>query len=102
MRSEKLRTSGTAKLDFGHDVLPLLVQEMAHAYETAAALQNGQAAQAPGLSAENLPPFQWASLTCPVPGSALQTEDAFKSFFLDYLRRDIAEARRGNMISPVK
>jgi len=102
LRSEKLRTCGTAKLDFGHDVLPLLVQEMAHAYETAAILQDGQAGQAADRSAENLPAFRWAQLTCPVPSSALCTENKFKSFFLDYLRWDIAEARRGNMTSPVK
>jgi uncharacterized NAD(P)/FAD-binding protein YdhS len=102
LRSEKLRTSGTAKLDFGYDVLPLLVQEMAHAYETAAALQHGEAVHAPSSSAENSPAFQWAQLTSPVPSSALRTENKFKSFFLDYLRWDIAEAHRGNIGSPVK
>jgi hypothetical protein len=102
LRSEKMRTSGTAKLDFGHDVLPLLVQEMAHAYETAAVLQNGQAGHAPDRSAKNLPAFQWAQLTCPVPSSALRSENEFKSFFLDYLRWDMAEAHRGNITSPIK
>ncbi len=101
LRSEKLRTCGTAKLDFGHDVLPLLVQEMAHAYETAAVLQNGQGGHSPDRSADK-PAFQWAHLTCPVPSSALHTEDTFRSFFLDHLRWDIAEARRGNLTSPVK
>jgi hypothetical protein len=37
-----------------------------------------------------------------VPSSALRTENKFKSFFLDYLRWDIAEALRGNMTSPTK
>ena len=102
LRSEKIRTSGTDNLDFGHDVLPLLVQEMTHAYETAAVLQNGQAGHGPDRSAENLPAFPWAQLTCPVLSSALRSENEFKSFFLDYLRWDIAEAHRGNMTSPIK
>jgi hypothetical protein len=102
LRSEKLRASGTAKLDFGLDVLPLLVQEMAHACETTAALTHAEAVQAPSCSAENSPAFQWAQLASPVPSSALRTEYKFKSFFLDYLRGDIAEALRGNMTSPVK
>jgi uncharacterized NAD(P)/FAD-binding protein YdhS len=99
LRSEKLRTSGTAKLDFGHDVLPLLVQEMAHAYET---VHGPRPVPAPSRSPKNVPVFQWSQLVCPVPASALHNEDRFKSFFLDYLRRDIAEALRGNMTSPVK
>jgi hypothetical protein len=37
-----------------------------------------------------------------VPSSALRTENRFKSFFLDHLRWDIAEAHRGNIGSPVK
>jgi hypothetical protein len=73
---------------------------MAHAYETAAG--NGQAGPARDYSAENVTGFQWAQLTCPVPGGALRSENKFKSFFLDYLRCDIAEALRGNMTSPVK
>jgi hypothetical protein len=73
---------------------------MTYAYETAT--QNGQAAPAPGHPAENSPTLQWAQLTCPIPNRALLTENHFKSFFLDYLRWDIAESLRGNMTSPVK
>jgi uncharacterized NAD(P)/FAD-binding protein YdhS len=113
LRGDRLRTSGTAKLDFVHDILGLLVQEMAHAYETAVARRNGQVVPPPGhWNGNHRAPkrhrwlgsktFCWEQLVHPVPGSALRTEDRFKSFFLDYLRWDIAEAHQGNLASPVK
>src|SRR5207302_1297003 len=50
LRRDRLRASGTAKLDFVHDILPLIVQEMAHAYETAVARRHEPVVRAPGRS----------------------------------------------------
>jgi uncharacterized NAD(P)/FAD-binding protein YdhS len=108
LRQERLLAAGTTKLDFLEDLLPLLLREMEDAYEAALASEaavpehNGCHEHPPATHVNGCNSFNWQQLVSPLPSDALQSEDAFKAFFLDYVRHDIAEAHRGNMSSPVK
>lgn len=107
-------------LDFEKRVLPLLVRDMEDAYygamvrsggypdEMVAKLEDGSWKEVPDWTeriARSLPVekrFSWEKLVHPVPKEALKTAEAFKVFFQDHLREDIAEASRGNLYSPIK
>jgi len=111
IRRQRQRASGTRKLDFIQDLLPLLVREMAVAHDAARASRVERADQTKGCSREHAgdrpcpfdwKEFRWEQLVSPLKNKACRTADAFKSFFLDYLRCDIAEALQGNLSSPVK
>jgi uncharacterized NAD(P)/FAD-binding protein YdhS len=91
LRTQRLRATGTPKLDFAQDLLPLLIQEMAAAHNAALAACPAQRAS-----------FRWRRLVCPLLSKALRSAETFKAFFVDYLRRDVAEALRGNLTSPEK
>lgn len=114
----KLR--GKRKLDFHADVFPLLLADMQYAYYEAYlragknpittllfcnqfACANAEERQA--LISANIPAedrFSWESMVAPVPKAALSTHATFKEWLLDYLRRDLHEARKGNLDSPLK
>jgi uncharacterized NAD(P)/FAD-binding protein YdhS len=95
LREQRMRKAGTPKLDFVHDLLPLLVREMEDAHKLA--FSSGLAS----LEAE-ASKFSWQQLVCPMPKDAVRTPDGYRSFLLNYLRQDIEEAQRGNVSSPVK
>jgi uncharacterized NAD(P)/FAD-binding protein YdhS len=108
------------KLDFVQDVLPLLVADMEYAYYEAY-LREGQGAAAaevfcsafvaadpPGRrrlidgSVRAADQFLWAALAQPVPDDALHSRDTFATWLVGHLQRDLHEARRGNLDSPLK
>lgn len=108
------------QLDFVADVLPLLTADMEYAYydaylrerrdEVTAVLFCNQLSGADALHrqaliARHVPAedrFSWTRLAAPVPDSALAGRDAFKRWLTGYLRRDVHEARKGNLDSPLK
>jgi uncharacterized NAD(P)/FAD-binding protein YdhS len=90
MRHKNRRVCGSPKLDFVRDLLPLLIREMAKAHDSAVA------------SHSHKPKFYWHRLVWPIDRTALRGADAFKSFFVDYVRRDLADAHQGNVSNPVK
>jgi uncharacterized NAD(P)/FAD-binding protein YdhS len=98
LRRERQRRFGSPKLDFVLDLLPLLVCEMAEAFERAKARRRRNVA---GLGRKPSR-FHWQRLVWPISSKALRSADSFESFFLKYLRSDIAEALQGNLSSPVK
>jgi uncharacterized NAD(P)/FAD-binding protein YdhS len=111
LRRGRQHVLGTPKLDFVDDLLPLLVQEMADAYDAALAPRLEGATlprcrrhenQAAAVRQLDRKVFPWERLVCPLTSGALRTADQFRFFFLDYLRRDVAESLQGNLSSPVK
>src|SRR5262249_12345420 len=111
LRSERQRTDGSPKLDFEKDLLPLLVREMADAYHASLNLDRDVVVQVQACGSGNPPTgarlrrwkkFRWEQLVSPISRKAVQRADTFRSYFLSYLRRDIAEALQGNLSCPVK
>jgi hypothetical protein len=117
-RVRHLRT--LRKLDFVDDVLPLLLADMEYAYYEAylkeqrdpvEALMFGSrfvqadAAQRKALIERYIPVdarFNWNRLVAPIPQPVLSDRGTFASWLDGYLREDIAQARLGNLDSPVK
>jgi uncharacterized NAD(P)/FAD-binding protein YdhS len=106
LRRERQRACGTPKLDFARDLLPLLVREIADAFHGARATRRARAHPAgepgPGSRNGHGQKFRWRRLVSPLTDQVLRSADGFRSFFLDYVRRDVEEALRGNVLSPVK
>jgi hypothetical protein len=98
LRAKRARKTGSPKLDFVQDLLPLLILEMEEAFETASA-RSPVAADALRRKPRN---FHWQRLVRPLTSKVLRSADSFKSFFVEYLRSDIAEALEGNLTSPLK
>lgn len=108
------------KLDFVADVFPLLLADMEFAYYEAYLRQNGDpiqtllftnqfvcadAGQRHQLVLQYIPErdrFSWAKLADPVPEVALSTRATFSTWLRSHLTSDLAEAKRGNLDSPLK
>ncbi|MGM9487068.1 FAD/NAD(P)-binding protein [Ideonella sp. YS5] len=109
------------KLDFVEDVLPLLAADMEYAWcdaylrehqGEAAALRFGEqfaaaadAHQRRELVARHIPledRFSWGALAQPVPAHALGGREAYERWFIEHLRHDVNEARKGNRGSALK
>ncbi len=102
VRSLRARVSvarGTPQLDFERDVLPLLVRELGYAYRTT---RDGVA----------IPPERYelgeeeaaivAGVFDPLAGRTFQNLAAFRRFFIDQVESDLAQAKLGNVTSPIK
>jgi uncharacterized NAD(P)/FAD-binding protein YdhS len=114
----ELRT--TRKLDFEHDILPLLIADMQYAYYEAYLRERrdplaillfcnqfvcADAAKREALIGQYVPANDrlcWQRLVAPVPRSALTTRRAFRTWLAGHLRQDLAEAAKGNLDSPLK
>ncbi|HEX6708010.1 MAG TPA: FAD/NAD(P)-binding protein [Albitalea sp.] len=119
--ADKLRElRARRRLDFGTDVMPLLIADMEHAYyeaylrerkDAASALlfshqfPHADAAQRRALIARYIPEpdrFSWDSLASPIPVDALSDRATFRHWLAAHLHRDVQEARKGNLDSSVK
>ena len=112
------------QLDFNTDVLPLLLADMEYAY-CEAYLRQAQGPQGPAaaqafcdqfaatadalqrqaLVARHIAPqdrFSWAQMAQPVPPHALLGRQTFGAWLCGHLQRDLHEAQRGNLGSPLK
>lgn len=90
---------GRPQLDFVAQVLPLVMKEMAYAYRSS--LLGGD------LDPVTFEPTKAeldaiASLLNPLQGSSFHSFEAFKGFFRRLVEVDLAEARKGNLASPLK
>lgn len=110
----------TRKLDFAHDVLPLLIADMQYAYGEAYLRAQrdplatmlfcnqfvcADAAKRDALINEYIPvkdQLSWQRLVAPVPPSVLTTRRAYGAWLASHLRQDLAEAAKGNVDSPLK
>jgi uncharacterized NAD(P)/FAD-binding protein YdhS len=119
--AQKLRElRATRKLDFGRDVLPLLLADMQYAYYEALLRERrdpvasmlfcnqfvcADLARREALIAKYIPSkdrFSWDKVVAPVPDAALATRTEFRAWLASYLRQDLAEAGKGNVDSPLK
>ena len=93
------RAKGSRQLDFGADVVPLLLREMGHAYRCA-------------LEQRELIPAEYEfgpedrrvldEIMNPLSGRGFADLDEFQAYFTAFVTDDLAEAERGNLDSPVK
>lgn len=108
------------RLDFVADILPLLLADMelawceawlrrsagvALATAVCARLAHGDEPERRALIEQFIPAderFSWERLASPVPQDALASRGTFGRWLCDHLRRDVREARRGNLGSPLK
>lgn len=104
--------TGAPQLSFADDVLPVLIQEMEYAYYSvlrgksfAEALLAATPEERTHRLSNEVPReerFDWEALTMPMKRKAFKTKGEFRTFLLDWMRKDIAEARKGNVGSPYK
>ena len=98
-RERVLARTGSPQLDFHHDVLPLIIKEMAYAYRIAAADQpvahEGFVPSAEELVAIN-------RILWPLEGQTFASQEDFGRFFEALVRDDLDHALKGNIGSPVK
>lgn len=122
LTAERMRTMrADRQIDFIEDVYPLLLADMQYAYceaylqkerkDTVSALlftQQFVCADAAGRQAliEQYVPegdrLSWERLANPVPDAALTTPLAFHGWLMQHLHDDLAEAKKGNVDSPLK
>ena len=117
-RIADIRSQG--KIDFSKDILPLLLADMEYAYYSAyIAKRSGcieamrfcndfvsrDAVRRSELVRATVPEedrFTWERFVSPVPSEALTSRVNFRGWILQYLERDIRNAKGGNVSSPVK
>jgi uncharacterized NAD(P)/FAD-binding protein YdhS len=118
LRRMALATRGSRQLDFDRDLLPLLKREMAWVYRntlarTGALPANARPAEHAASAAALVPdPLTFVpdaddealidSLLFPLQERQFANLDAFRGFFVDWLRADLQEARLGNVDSATK
>jgi uncharacterized NAD(P)/FAD-binding protein YdhS len=106
-----IEKTGARQLSFKDDVLPVVIQEMEYVYYSV--LRGKDFAEACLAAApddrvrllSDVPEkerFDWEALTMPLEGKVFKTREEFRTFLLDWMRKDIAEARKGNLLSPYK
>ncbi len=119
--AEKVRAMrAVRKLDFVADVFPLLLADMEFAYYEAYLRQHGDpvqtmlfinqfvcadAGERQRLVRQYIPGrdrFSWARQADPVPDAALLDRETFGHWLRAHLNQDLAEAKRGNLDSPLK
>ncbi|MFE1781500.1 FAD/NAD(P)-binding protein [Streptomyces sp. NPDC059506] len=122
-RKRREAETGSSRLDFDEDVLPLLLQELDHVYWTAhVTARDGKEAgeefarrhadalltgcdsdallREAGLDA--LPALDLQRLARPFTGRHFPDPQAFRAELLDVMRQDLAEADLGNSAGPLK
>lgn len=98
-RAQVLARTGSAQLDFRHDVLPLILKEMAYAYRIAA---TGQPVAAEGFVPTDEERAAINRILWPLDGQAFASQEDFGHFFAGLVRDDLDHALKGNVGSPVK
>ena len=114
------RLKKKGKIDFEADLLPLLISDMEYVYYDAYFREkygyivaqkfcNGYkfsnievCKQLINSYVPNEEQFSWYKLSNPITSDALKSRSNFKIWLNMYLRKDIYEARKGNLNSPVK
>ncbi|OKJ99618.1 hypothetical protein AMK26_26730 [Streptomyces sp. CB03234] len=99
LRERAVQRGDDPRLDFGADVLPLLLKEMGYAYRAAQEQRS-----IPPEEYEFTPDDRRAveDIIDPLRGRSFASQEAFKEFFVDHVVGDLAQAERGNRTSPVK
>ncbi|MCC3772873.1 FAD-binding protein, partial [Streptomyces sp. UNOC14_S4] len=120
---ERARCGGTS-LEFRRDVWPLITLEVLAVYHAALVAERGspgdrdrflrqylpavakdEAAGETVLDDFGIPPgdrWDWERLARPYGGRSFADHAEYRAWLLDHLKADVAEARRGNVDSPLK
>ncbi|ASW54820.1 FAD/NAD(P)-binding domain-containing protein [Plantactinospora sp. KBS50] len=122
---DRLRAEGAVAggLDFRRDIWPLIAKEVELVYYSTLLVQRGSKTAAEEFAEAYLPApwgspqeravldragiqpparWSWPAVTDPTGGRVFADPAEFQRWLTDYLRHDIAEARRGNVTSPLK
>ncbi|MQA41514.1 FAD/NAD(P)-binding protein [Rugamonas aquatica] len=104
LRRMALAGRGSRQLDFERELLPLLKREMAWVYRStlATATPGGVAPDPAGFVPTAEDDVLIDQLLFPLRGRRFATLEAFRQYFTDWLRDDLAEARLGNVGSATK
>ncbi|MES2939517.1 MAG: FAD/NAD(P)-binding protein [Pseudomonadota bacterium] len=98
LRAEALR-KGRPGIDFEHEVLPLILKEMAYAYRIA---ESGEDVDADGFAPTPGELRAVRRILWPLEGMRFRSSAEFRAWFLELMREDLREAYRGNRTSGVK
>jgi uncharacterized NAD(P)/FAD-binding protein YdhS len=99
LRHQAAAKNGDRRLDFRKDVLPLIIKEMAYAHRKAQGKQ--------GIDINTFEPTSEETrlinrLLWPLADHHFANYSEFVSFFDESIKADLAEASRGNLLSPIK
>ncbi|GAA1946198.1 FAD/NAD(P)-binding protein [Streptomyces durmitorensis] len=92
-RERRYAATGTDRLRFNEDVLPLLLKDLDDVY---------RAAHTASGSTEPLPPLDLWALARPFRDARFDSPAAFRDRLLDVIREDLAQAALGNVEGPLK
>ncbi|AJT63010.1 hypothetical protein T261_1324 [Streptomyces lydicus] len=92
-RERRHRTTGTDRLRFNEDVLPLLLRELDDVYRSTHAASGSTAP---------LPPLDLHALARPFADARFDSPEAFRTRLLEIMREDLAQAALGNVDGPLK
>ncbi|PLZ01868.1 hypothetical protein CY652_13715 [Burkholderia sp. WAC0059] len=91
--------TGEARLDFQAHVMPLIVREMAFAYRMAV---DGRGTDPDAFVPTEAEQRAVHGILWPLEGRQFASQAAFEAYFDGLVADDLAQARRGNLRSPVK
>lgn len=99
LQARAIARTGSNRLDFVEEVLPLIEKEMAYAYRAA---QGGSAPDAASFQPTPEERDAISELLNPLKGKTFSSFENFRQFFRRLVESDLAEANKGNLTSPVK
>ena len=99
LRQAALQQRGSRQLDFDSELLPLLLREMAYVYRS---VRDGIAPDPPSYTVAAPEQAVIDELLFPLRERRFDSAAAFRAYFTEYLRADLAEAEQGNLSSAVK
>lgn len=98
-RAEAIASRGDGKLDFDADLMPLLLKEMAYVYRsTETGMWSDPKTYEPSQRELDI----IRAMMDPLRGRTFSNLDDYRKFFMNYLRRDLDEAEKGNVGSAQK
>ena len=99
LRLRAQRTRGTTQIDFVHEILPLVKQDMAFARKQAQS-GVGKVSATWHPSEEDIAAID--DILDPLRHRKFETFDAFETFLREFLTHDLVEVDKGNVFGPVK
>lgn len=99
LREAASAAGGDGRIDFRTDLMPLIMREMAFAYRMAV---EGRGTDPDAFVPTEAEREAVQAILWPLQGRHFASQQEFDSFFDALVAHDLAEARRGNLRSPVK
>jgi len=99
LQRQAVRRTGSLKLNFTTEVLPLIKKEMAYAFRLA---QLGREFDISTFEINEIENYEIENLLDPLTLRNFVSFEEFRSFFWNAVKSDLAEAEKGNLSSPIK